>query len=194
MRVIELCQLLQDTVGLARVSYTEFSACRIALLALIAHSLQDSTSRIANALSQGMGLIRQMCVGLESARSEVAVIEALERARQRLSNNVSTGQNASAWSATGYDQFNEWARIWRDPSARSGIDVTDVNRSVEGQSRHFEFPVEEPSHHSVPSFDGFFSSFPDELCEFATIPGLNGELTQDWMDVSHLEDPQWSMS
>jgi hypothetical protein len=77
IRTIELCQHLQDSAGLARVSYTEFNACRVALLALIAHSLNEPTNRVSNALTQGMRLIRQMCVGLESAKSEVAVIEAL---------------------------------------------------------------------------------------------------------------------
>lgn len=175
IRGVELCQILQDTVGLARVSYTEFSACRIALLALIAHSLNEPTAKISIALTQGMSIIRKMCVGLESAKSEVAVIEALDRARQRLYAPADLEENHSVQSTSGYNQFQEWAKLWRaDPMMQNA--AVSLGENV--------LPVEEQTNPSVPSFDGFFSSFPDELCEFTAIPGLNDDMSlgQEWLD------------
>ncbi|KAI2860846.1 transcriptional regulator family: Fungal Specific TF [Aspergillus niger] len=157
IRIIDLCQLLHDSVGLARVSYTEFSSCRTALLALIAQLLTGSSEPIGGALTRGMGLIRQICVGLESARSEVAVIEALERARQQLDH----GERSPLGEApeTGYDQFQKWAKLWR-----LGPLGSEAFPSPGG--------VESPNNPgSIPSFDGFFSSFPQELDAFAAIPG-----------------------
>ncbi|GKZ66715.1 hypothetical protein AnigIFM50267_000584 [Aspergillus niger] len=157
MRIIDLCQLLHDSVGLARVSYTEFSSCRTALLALIAQLLTGSSEPIGGALTRGMGLIRKICVGLESARSEVAVIEALERARQQLDH----GERSPLGEApeTGYDQFQKWAKLWR-----LGPLSSEAFPSPGG--------VESPNNPgSIPSFDGFFSSFPQELDAFAAIPG-----------------------
>ncbi|KAJ6049207.1 hypothetical protein N7444_005923 [Penicillium canescens] len=186
LRVIELCQLLQDSVGLARVSYTEFNGCRVALLALIAHSINEPTSTISGALSQGMRLIRQVCAGLESARSEVAVIEALERARQRLHSQTVTEQRGTTDDSSGYDQFKEWAKLWRgDP-----LDGSDVLVST-----NLDPPFDEHSPNSVPSFDGFFSSFPNELGEFAAIPGLSYDLSldQDWLGGPEPEGSEWIM-
>lgn len=185
IRGIELCQILQDSVGLARVSYTEFSACRIALLALIAHSLNEQTARVSTALTQGMVIIRKMCVGLESAKSEVAVIEALDRARQRLYAPTSLEDNRPIQSASGYDQFQEWAKLWRaDPMMETAAVSLGENAS----------PIEEQTNPSVPSFDGFFSSFPDELCEFTAIPGLTGDvsLDQEWFNSTQPDDIIWN--
>lgn len=165
-RVIELCQLLQDSVGLARASYTEFNGCRVALLALIAHSIIEPTRKISSALTQGMCLIRQICAGLESARSDVAVIEVLELARQRLHSHTNAERRQTE-DAAGYDQFKEWAKLWRAGPV-DGSDIfasTDMNPTPEQHSPHSGF-----------SFDGFFSSFPNELGEFAAIPGLNYDL------------------
>jgi hypothetical protein len=184
VRVIELCQLLHDSVGLARVSYTEFNGCRVALLALIAHSINEPTRKISSTLNQGMGLIRQIGTGLESARSEVAVIEALERARKRLHDHMAVEQSSTTEDSIGYDQFKEWAKLWRgDP----------LDRKDPLASTNLDVPFEQQSPNSVPSFDGFFSSFPSELDEFAAIPGLNYDLSlaQDWFTGSRPEGSEF---
>lgn len=87
----------------------------------------------------------------------------------------------------GYDQFQECPKLWRnDPltaNTAGGLGDTDV-------------PVEEQSFLSAPSFDGFFSSFPDELGEFTAIPGINDDmpLDQDWLNTSHPERITWNFS
>jgi hypothetical protein len=185
IRGIELCQILQDSVGLARVSYTEFSACRIALLALIAHSLNEQTAQISTALTQGMVIIRKMCVGLESAESEVAVIEALDRARQRLYAPTSLEDNRPIQSASGYDQFQEWAKLWRADPVMETAAVSLGENAI---------PIDEQTNPSVPSFDGFFSSFPDEICEFTAISGLTEDVSlgQEWFNSTQPDDIIWN--
>ncbi|KAF9894806.1 hypothetical protein FE257_004427 [Aspergillus nanangensis] len=189
VRIIDLCQLLQDSVGLARVSYTEFSSCRAALLALIAHRLTQSSERTCNALTRGMTLIRQMSVGLESARSEVAVIEALERARQQLDRRSEEGALAVP-SDSGYDQFQTWAKLWRlGPLGSDPLLTLDDVETPENPG-------------SLPSFDGFFSSFPQELNAFAAIPGTDDAAAPPsiWPDPDGLfsipdnGDPFWDVS
>ncbi|CAG7915684.1 unnamed protein product [Penicillium olsonii] len=183
VRVIELCQLLHDSVGLARVSYTEFNGCRVALLALIAHSMNEPTLKISSTLTQGMGLIRQICTGLESARSEVAVIEALERARQRLhSHSAETSHDTD--DVTGYDQFKEWAKLWRGDLMGDSdpLPLDDVG-----------LQFGEQPHEAIPPFDGFLSSFPNELGEFAAIPGLSYDLSlaHNWFENPQAEGSEW---
>ncbi|RAL13362.1 Zn(II)2Cys6 transcription factor [Aspergillus homomorphus CBS 101889] len=175
IRIIELCQLLHDSVGIARVSYTEFSSCRAALLALIAHSLNTQTDRILNTLSQGMTLIRQMCVGVESARSDVAALEAMEHARQRLQQQGVPSEPGNLDIDLGYSQFQRWAQLWESepPSAQQHSSTTDATFS--------EFP----DSLTPPSFDGFFASLPQEVDSFATITGSD----QLFLDDSWLGEP-----
>ncbi|PYI22768.1 putative fungal-specific transcription factor [Aspergillus violaceofuscus CBS 115571] len=172
IRIIDLCQLLHDSVGIARVSYTEFSSCRAALLALIAHSLNQQTDRVLNSLSQGMILIRQMCVGVESARSDVAAIEALELARQRLQRQ---GDRKEQWrhdAHSGYSQFQRWAQLWQPDSLTSHSMPTPGPGSL----------ADLPENLTPPSFDGFFASLPQELDSFATITGSDQLFLDDsWL-------------
>ncbi|KAL3440279.1 putative fungal-specific transcription factor [Aspergillus insuetus] len=178
VRIIELCQLLQDTVGLARVSYTEFSSCRAALLALIAQILYQQSSRARDALSQGMTLIRQMCPSVESARSDVAVIEALERASRRLhrQSELEKQDRASSTDNLAYRQFQRWAQLWR---------IDTGHNACPGHA-----PPSDTMPHTAtpPSFDGFLSSFPQELNAFAAISGSEDQLPFDvaWPDVTHM--------
>ncbi|KAJ0416415.1 fungal-specific transcription factor domain-containing protein [Aspergillus carlsbadensis] len=182
VRVIALCQVLQDTVGLARVSYTEFSSCRAALLALIALSLNQQNRRVRDNLSQGMGLIRQMCPSVESALSDVAVIEALERATRRLHRYADT---------FAYNQFQRWAQLWRVEPSTHGQDAS-LGYRAPGDTI--------PCTTTPPPFDGFFSSFPQELNAFAAIPGSEEQLPFDvvWPDEtqvsSHLAEPSGEFS
>lgn len=114
LEIVDLCRLLRDETGLARASYTEFSACRAALLVILAQSLTKRTERLKNALSQGMGLIKIMSMGVGSARSAVVVIEALERAIRRLDNwSESQPKYSSEALDSGYERFKNWEMLWK---------------------------------------------------------------------------------
>jgi len=60
---IDLLEVLHETTGLARASYTEFSSCRASLLLILAHSLNHSNERSRMAVRQGMRFIKAMSVG-----------------------------------------------------------------------------------------------------------------------------------
>lgn len=110
LRIIELCELLHLHCGLARASYTEFSSCRAALLAIIAQSLNEQSDRLRIALANGLGMIRRMMVGNDSAKAEVSVIEALATATKRLTSaSNETLDTGMGDTASGYDFFKNWA-------------------------------------------------------------------------------------
>jgi hypothetical protein len=183
-RIIELCQLLQDTVGLARISYTEFSSCRAALLAIIAQSLNARPDYLRDALLQGMTLIRQMCVGLESARSEVAVIEALEQAARRLDRRSRSEDTATSQVDSAYSQFRRWARLWQnEPSSLSAMPESQPTTQSDDPQL------------TAGSFDGFFASFPQELGSFATLNDAELQFSLDspsMMCLDNLQLPPFS--
>lgn len=114
LEIVDLCRLLRDETGLARASYTEFSACRAALLVILAQSLTKRTERLKNSLAQGMGLIKIMSMGVGSARSAVIVIEALERAIRRLDNWSESQTKISPETLdSGYERFKSWEMLWK---------------------------------------------------------------------------------
>lgn len=116
LEIIDLCRLLRDETGLARASYTEFSSCRAALLVILAQSLTKRTERLRNALSQGMGLIKIMSMGIGSARSAVTVIETLERAIRRLedwSEIQGPAKEPQDSIDSGYERFKNWEMLWK---------------------------------------------------------------------------------
>jgi len=114
LEIVDLCRLLRDETGLARASYTEFSACRAALLVILAQSLTKRTERLKNSLAQGMGLIKIMSMGVGSARSAVIVIEALERAIRRLDNWSESQTKVSPETLdSGYERFKSWEMLWK---------------------------------------------------------------------------------
>jgi hypothetical protein len=114
LEIVDLCRLLRDETGLARASFTEFSSCRAALLVILAQSLTKRTERLRNALSQGMGLIKSMSMGVGFARAAVNDIEALERAIRRL-DEWSEKQDHIRHDMvdSGYERFKNWEMLWK---------------------------------------------------------------------------------
>ena len=117
--VIRLCQVLRDNgPGLARASYIEYSSCRASLLVLIAYSIQNRSGEYHKTLQDGLDMIREMATSGDSARSEVALIEALERALARLNSEAQAAQLSDGPSETiptmsDYDAFKRWGSSWR---------------------------------------------------------------------------------
>jgi hypothetical protein len=82
--VIDICHGMQTGMGLAKASYTEYSACRASLLVLIAYSICRRTNEFSSNLQKGLDAIREMASVGDSARSEVLLLETLEAALHRL--------------------------------------------------------------------------------------------------------------
>ncbi|KAJ5573996.1 uncharacterized protein N7459_008423 [Penicillium hispanicum] len=109
-----ICQELRDRgPGLARASYVEYSSCRVSLLVLIAYSIQSFSEQYRKPLYEGLDMIREMSAAGESARSEVALIETLERALARLHMGRRhaqdrEGPSQSRSSVSSYEAFKNW--------------------------------------------------------------------------------------
>lgn len=116
---IGVCQLLRDNrPGLARASYIEYSSCRASLLVLIAYSIQTRSEELRQPLLDGLKMIREMSATGDSARSEVALIEALECALVRLHSETQTTMPAQipsepVSSMSDYDAFKQWGSLWK---------------------------------------------------------------------------------
>ena len=123
-----ILQHLRDSgAGLARASYIEYSSCRASLLVLIAYSIQSFSERYRTLLYKGLEMIREMSAAGESARSEVSLIETLERALARLHTGVQQSQqNDMALSErpiSDYEAFKHWgARL----SGSLELEATDL--------------------------------------------------------------------
>ncbi|KAL3472738.1 hypothetical protein BJX99DRAFT_235010 [Aspergillus californicus] len=78
LQVIDLCQPPRLRRPRACLVHP-FNGCRCFITAHSPQHYRTNNTQISSALTKDMGLICRMCAGLESARSEVAVIEALER-------------------------------------------------------------------------------------------------------------------
>ncbi|KAL4805159.1 fungal-specific transcription factor domain-containing protein [Aspergillus unguis] len=110
-------------LGLARASYIEYSSCRAALLVLIAHSIQTQSDQHRGELLQGLEMIREMAASGESARSEVQLLEALERALERLLSNRTGSQHDSGDpGGAGYDGFKQWESAWTNGALVADVD------------------------------------------------------------------------
>jgi hypothetical protein len=122
---LDICQLLRDnTPGLARASYIEYSSCRASLLVLIACSIQDDTCQFHDLLQRGLDMICEMSAAGDSARSEVSLIESLERALQLLDLQTSNGTTDRR-----YGLFKTWESMWQ---------MNNTNASSSSQSNYID--------------------------------------------------------
>lgn len=121
--IIGLCQILHDTLGLARASYTEFSTCRAAVLTLLARKMAIGSSQeegqcshfeLEHSLTQGIDLVRVMACANVSAQSEVSLMVSLDTAIRSLDAKRNTNEpqytEKTLDSRTEpYEQFTSWA-------------------------------------------------------------------------------------
>ena len=120
---LEICRSLRDDGhGLARGSYIEYSSCRASLLVLIAYSVQNHSDQFQTIVEDGLVIIRDMSAAGDSARSEVALIEALERSLKArdIGNAPASGSLGS-----GYDSFKNWESMWKSRKATHSAGVVD---------------------------------------------------------------------
>lgn len=177
--IIELCQTLQNEVGLARASYTEFTSCRGALLVILAQQIQERSADLRMASEQGIKLLKYMSLGLYAASAEKSAIEAMETAIRRLDdssqdqNIEKAGRNGSGSSA--YDQFRNWALLWKkgdtettklaDPC--SSALATEYPTTIDTSSLSNLLPLQNFG------WDVYSPSFPFEIDEFASVMDFN---------------------
>ncbi|EED23989.1 fungal specific transcription factor, putative [Talaromyces stipitatus ATCC 10500] len=133
-QVLDICRTLRyNEPGLARASYIEYSSCRAALLVLIAYSIQNQSNQSRQHLRDGIDMIREMSTSGDSARSEVRLIEMLERAVVRLHvfnpqrhRDGETTFSDQMTSVSGYESLKHWEAVRKGSS-----------RTFDGESRDY---------------------------------------------------------
>lgn len=175
LEVVEICKLLRDSIGLARASYTEFSACRAALLVITTQCLQRNTDRFRTALKNGLSMLKEMSAGGDSARSETYLIEAFEQAVAKIDAATAEGRADSE-----YSRFKKWEQLWNSsPSADTvneryqGMSVAASRRGLETQPLRQGGMVPMPSNTPFFGIDGSFASFPQTLDQFSSFLGYD---------------------
>ncbi|KAE8155145.1 fungal-specific transcription factor domain-containing protein [Aspergillus avenaceus] len=129
-QALEVCRQIRDEgPGLSRASYIEYSSCRASLLVLIAYAIQNRSNELREQLQTGLDMIREMAAAGDSARSEVALIEALERALSRLHKEPHASQPSDVHSGalSEYNAFKQWGSMWRNSTADSSEIPSDIS-------------------------------------------------------------------
>lgn len=187
--IIDLCQVLHDEMGLARSSYTEFTSCCAALLALLAYRIFTRASTLQSSCSKGLLLLKTMTAGIFSGKAERLTIESLEAALQKLDQSGYSNSNPAVRSSentkSAYLRFHDWAVSWGRGGDESGgttrgnLLARGADNSQETTNRTpFNASVEESQLEQQP-FDPVPALPSDELLwehfalgEFDAVPGL----------------------
>ncbi|KAE8335265.1 hypothetical protein BDV24DRAFT_171471 [Aspergillus arachidicola] len=111
--VIETCRHLYNTIGLARASYTEFSACRAALLVITTQCLQTTDYRQRHALREGLAMLKEMSGEAELACTEVSLIEGFQHI---IASMDIAGDDVAGGVASDFSIFKKWENSWKQDS------------------------------------------------------------------------------
>ncbi|EON68772.1 hypothetical protein W97_08030 [Coniosporium apollinis CBS 100218] len=178
--VIDLCQVLHDEVGLARASYTEFTSCCAAILAVLAQRISAGPVGPANDLrlqsvcNKGIKLIKQLSVGIYSANSEKLAVEVLERALHRLDPRGHKEASEST-RRSAYTQFKDWAVLQQsEPGEREQASALGHAGNLAPASHNLDVPdFSQSSLLEGTEWYGDSGCNPFELGELASVPGLD---------------------
>lgn len=118
LEIINLCSLLQNRFGLARVSFTEFSPCRGALLAVLARYISDKGGELHGAFVKGLKMLTIMSMGIGLAPPVVTSIESLHQAASHLGVLEGAVSQPAATPFSQYESFCKWvAQLTNEPSS-----------------------------------------------------------------------------
>lgn len=110
---VDLCQTLHDEGLLSKSSYTEFTCCCAAVLALVAKCVAEKSTQLKEASKKGTGLLQSMSIGVFSTSSEKRAVEELEKAFEKL-DHANEGQDQTMEAeedSDGYAQFRSWVAM-----------------------------------------------------------------------------------
>ncbi|KAG9258839.1 PrnA protein [Emericellopsis atlantica] len=143
LSIVDLCRLLQNTIGLARASYTEFSGLRVALLVILSQFIekqqQDATERLRQPLYEGIAMLKNMAAWGASARFDASLIEAFEHAIARM--EVPDNPQEPVSRESDYEMFKKWQMEWQG----SGVTSKHVNGGSVGDDKAFDPALGIPS-------------------------------------------------
>jgi len=177
--VVSLSQTLHDKAGLARCSYTEFTSCSAATVAMLAQRMFAEDSSLKASCDNGVKLLKEMSVGIFSQSSERLTINALEMAARKLDEKNSLSPTVPGGT---YSQYMSWAlghsknpdpaSQLRDLRCLSSFDMTDASMGIDlDTARDQAFGPQASETGGITIFDGF------EIGDIASVPGL-----EPWFD------------
>ncbi|KAF5586250.1 hypothetical protein FPCIR_7996 [Fusarium pseudocircinatum] len=190
---LDICQQLRSSgMGLARASYSEYSACRASLLVLIAYSIRNLSDQFRKSLCQGLDMIREMSAVGESARSEIALIESLERALARLHAgarpNDASSSHDQTYSDSAYEAFRNWGATL---AGKNGLDATTpAAPNASGGQAEIDSVSGWPVDFQALSSMDFFSAYDpmaDPLLQLPVFGTENLSPTDGWLTQSETE-------
>lgn len=152
VQIISLCHDLHESIRLAKNSYIEFTACRAAILVLLARSLQQSSTEYRSKLDQGLRLVEYMATANASTESDASLLLAVGAALQLLEvkhNPIPGGAPASnvgedpRQAEVTLESFKEWAagqqpQAGRDHGGAGGLAAPEPHIDFGGASMPFE--------------------------------------------------------
>ncbi|KAG9499387.1 hypothetical protein J7337_010207 [Fusarium musae] len=190
---LDICQQLRSSgMGLARASYSEYSACRASLLVLIAYSIRNLSDQFRKTLCEGLDMIREMSAVGESARSEIALIESLERALARLHagtrpSDVGSSQD-QVYADSAYEAFRSWGATL---AGKNGLDATtSAAPNASGGQAEIDSVSGWPVDFQALSSMDFFSAYDpmaDPLLQLPVFGTENLSPTDGWLTQSETE-------
>ncbi|TVY63853.1 putative transcriptional regulatory protein [Fusarium oxysporum f. sp. cubense] len=189
---LDICQQLRSSgMGLARASYSEYSACRASLLVLIAYSIRNLSDQFRKSLCEGLDMIREMSAAGESARSEISLIESLERALARLHAGArpnDVGSHNQAYSDSAYEAFRSWGA---NLAGKNALDATTpaVPNASGGQAEIDSvsgWPVDFQALYSMDFFSAYDPTA-DPLLQLPVFGTENLSPSDGWLTQSETE-------
>lgn len=167
---IEMCQLLDDEMGLARSSYTEFTTCCSALIVILAERIYSENPHLKVVCTKGIELLKKASVGIFSRNSEKLAVESLELAIHKLDNSKT--DDLGEPNAHGYMQFRNWVSLQQAARVEASPRLWQQNDLLLNSMGNETFDSSTPMAQDF-DFDMLSSCPSFSLGEFASVPGLD---------------------
>lgn len=112
--IIDILAVIDNTIGLARASYIEFSSCRAATMVILAASLTNKTEELAMTRTLAMQTINKMAISIVASQSDASLLTAIDASIRRMDEDkgaatqFTTSLHAETEQAK-YNTFKKWA-------------------------------------------------------------------------------------
>ncbi|KAM5372617.1 hypothetical protein ACJZ2D_007391 [Fusarium nematophilum] len=127
--MIELCQSMENRVGVSRSSYFEFTSCQAAVSVLVAESIASRTVKWKGIIKQGLDLLKLMVVGIFAQDAQKRLLETLERAVNELLDSYEQGDKFSSDDKR-YEEFLKWATTQQDNTGAMFLSSTQQDNML----------------------------------------------------------------
>jgi hypothetical protein len=161
------------------------------LLVLIAYSIRNFSGQFRKSLCEGLDMIRELSAAGESARSEVALIESLERALARLHAGPpphDEGSHGHGHPGSEYEAFRSWVanlagKNVHDTTTTTAPDVPGSQAEIDSSSC---WPVDLDALSNMDFFSGYDPAS-DPLLQLPTFGTEDLSPSDGWLTQTETE-------